>query len=343
MSATNGSSISNVTVTWVASTGAVRYKVFRGVGAASTDITPASPLITGTTFVDTSAVQGTVYTYAVKAVGVAGIDDSALSDGDTGFRAVSATTPTGFAASKGGSTTGVKLLWNASTGTVRYKVFRGIGSASTDITPASPAITGNTFTDSTAVAGTMYTYAIKAVGPAGVQDSEPSTSDTGYRALTAVTSITATSGTNATGVALTWGAPPSGAPRYRIFRGVGSLTVGAVTTDITPASPVITGTTFVDTTAEPGVLYTYVVKATGDAGVNPGPAYACAKGYRAIGAPTSVAATSGTSTSGVTVTWAASTGAASYKIFRGVGSASAQIGGVTAPALTFTDTTAVPG
>jgi fibronectin type 3 domain-containing protein len=343
VSATNGSSISNVTVTWIAATGAVRYKVFRGIGAASTDITPASPLITGTTFVDSTAVQGTIYTYAVKTVGVDGINDSALSNSDTGYREVSATTPTGFAASDGGSTTGVKLVWTASSGAVRYKVFRGIGSASTEITPASPAITSNTFTDTTAVAGTRYTYAVKAVGAAGVRDSEASTSDTGYRALTAVSSIAATKGTSASGVTLTWGKPPTGAPRYKIFRALGSVSVGAVTTDITPASPAITGTTFTDTTAEPGTLYTYVVRAAGDAGVSDGPAYASDKGYRALGAPTSVLATGGTSTGGVTVTWAASTGAASYKIFRGVGSASAQIGSVTAPALTFTDTTAVPG
>jgi fibronectin type 3 domain-containing protein len=343
VSATNGSSISNVTVTWVASTGAVRYKVFRGIGAASTDITPASPLITGTTFVDSTAVQGTVYTYAVKTVGVDGINDSALSNSDTGYREVSATTPTGFAASDGGSTTGVKLVWTASTGAVRYKVFRGIGSASTEITPASPAITSNTFTDTTTVAGTRYTYAVKAVGAAGVRDSEASTSDTGYRALTAVSSIAATKGTSASGVTLTWGKPPTGAPRYKIFRALGYVSVGAVTTDITPASPAITGTTFTDTTAEPGTLYTYVVRAAGDAGVSDGPAYASDKGYRALGVPTSVLATRGTSTGGVTVTWAASAGAASYKIFRGVGSASAQIGSVTAPALTFTDTTAVPG
>jgi fibronectin type 3 domain-containing protein len=57
--------------------------------------------------------------------------------------------------------------------------------------------------------------------------------------------------------------------------------------------------------------------------------------------PTGVTATDGTSTSGVSVSWTASAGATSYKVFRdGVGGAT-QIGTVTATS--FTDTAAAPG
>ena len=108
---------------------------------------------------------------------------------------------------------------------------------------------------------------------------------------------------------VTWVAA-SGATGYQILRAVGVTT------------PVLAGTvgvvlTFNDVEATPGILYNYSVKALSAAG--PGLASTVNSGYRNLTAPSSVAATDGTSTANVTVTWAASTGATGYQVWRALG------------------------
>jgi hypothetical protein len=167
-----------------------------------------------------------------------------------------------------------------------------------------------------------------------VADSVASAVNAGYRGFTAPASVAATDGTSSANVTVTW-AVSAGATGYKIFRAIGSAAATQIGTT--------TALTFADTTAVPGTIYNYSVKASGVTGVADGVASAVNAGYRGFTAPASVAATDGTSTANVTVTWAASTGATGYKIFRAIGSAVASQIGTTTTALTFADTTAVPG
>ena len=325
VSATDGTSTANVTVTWTAVPGATGHKVFRAVGtAAATQV--AALGATAATYADTTAAAGTVCTYTVRATTAAG--DSAASAADTGWRNIAA--PAGLAATDGTVTTGVNLTWTAVTGAAGYRVFRAVGTgAATEL--GAPAAAS--FSDTTAVAGTVYTYTVKARTAAG--NSAASASNTGWRNVAAPAGLAASDGTSTAAVNLTWTAV-AGATGHKVFRAVGT---GAAT-EI--ASLGATAATHADATAVAGTVYTYTVKAVTAAGTSA--ASASNTGWRNVAAPSGVSATDGTSTANVTVTWTAVPGATGHKVFRAVGTAAAtQVAALGATAATYADTTAAAG
>ena len=322
VAATDGTSLTGVTISWPAATGAASYKVFRaiGTGTAAQIGTVTAPALT---YTDTTAVGGTLYNYSVKTSGQTGTGDSDVSAVNAGWRQIAA--PVGLASTSGSSTTGVNLSWTSATGAVSYKVFRGIGAASAQVGTSSTT----TYADASAVPGTIYTYAIKAVSLGG--DSAASATITSYRGLSAPLSVAATDGTSSANVTVTWAAS-TGATGYKIFRAIGSAVASQIGTTTTAL-------TFADTTAVPGTIYNYSAKASGVTGVVDSVASAVNAGYRGFTAPASVAATDGTSTANVTVTWVASTGATSYKVFRGA----TLVTTVSAPATSYADVGGVAG
>ncbi len=263
VSATDGTSTANVTVTWSAAAGASGYRVFRAVGAGiGTQIgTTTTPLA----FVDATAVAGTSYTYWVKTITANG--DSVASAVNTGWRNVAV--PTGVAATDGTLTTGVTVTWTAVAGATGYRVYRAIGTgAATQI--GLP--TTNTYTDTTAVAGTVYTYSVRARTAAG--NTGYSTTDTGWRNLPAPTSVAATDGTFTTKVRITWAAV-TGATGYYVYRQLPGAANASIAT-------IANGTTllFDDTTIAPGVVAQYRVRARSAAGSS---AFSAANsGFRAV-------------------------------------------------------------
>ncbi len=315
VSATDGASTSGVTVSWTASAGANSYRILRGVGSASTLIGTSA----GTSFTDSTAVPGTVYTYAVRAV--SGTDESASSGVDTGYRRVSA--PTAVAASDSTVATGVTVTWTAATGVSRYKVLRSEGGAPAEIA----TVAATSYTDTSAAPCVPYTYSVVSEGPGGTLDSAASAGDTGARPITAPTGLAASDGGPAS-IGLTWN-PVPGATIYRIRRGIGSASIEIGTSNTNA---------FSDASAVPGRLYTYAVLA--EAGCSSLPSISNT-GWRSLSAPASLSAADGASTTGVALSWTASTGANGYRVFRGVGSASAQIASVTGTS--YLDTSAVPG
>lgn len=120
------------------------------------------------------------------------------------------------------------------------------------------------------------------------------------------TAVNATDGTSTANVTTTWTAA-AGATGYRVMRAPGAGL--AVQIGTTPGA-----TTFVDTTATPGISYTYSVKtitANGDSAPS-----ATNTGWRNVSAPTGLVATDGTSTANVTLTWTKVTGANGYYVVR---------------------------
>jgi fibronectin type 3 domain-containing protein len=61
-----------LTLSWTASTGATGYNVYRGTISGSESATPIATGVTGTSFTDTSASNGTTYYYEVTATNTAG-------------------------------------------------------------------------------------------------------------------------------------------------------------------------------------------------------------------------------------------------------------------------------
>jgi hypothetical protein len=84
--------------------------------------------------------------------------------------------PTALAASDGTSPTQVSLAWNASANATSYTVYRSTAAGTQGSAIGTVASPG--FTDTTALAGTLYYYAIVATGPGG--SSALSAQDTGF-------------------------------------------------------------------------------------------------------------------------------------------------------------------
>ena len=324
--ASDGTSAAHVAITWTAATGAVSYKVFRDGSE-----TPLQSGVTGTAFNDTSAVPGVSYTYAVRSVAAAG--DSPLSGSNAGYRQMTA--PANVQASDGTLTTGIAVTWNAVPGAVTYQVFRSGTAAAIANVPDlehvdTPAGSGPP------VAGTAYTYTVRAVGAAAGAVSSASAGNAGYRSLASPTGVAASDGASTANVGVTW-TGVTGATGYRIFRAPAGSSAATAVGNVGGAAR-----TFNDTTATPGTWFTYSVAATTSAG--PSMRSEADIGYRRLSVPGNVQASDGTSTAHVRVSWSASAGAGTYEVFRRIGSAEdEQIGTVTAPALLYDDTSAVPG
>ncbi len=87
VSATDGTYMDNVLITWSASSGATSYEVWRNTGdnsGAATKISSPDP--TGTSYEDTGVAAGSTYYYWVKAVNAGGA--SSFSASDSGFLGV---------------------------------------------------------------------------------------------------------------------------------------------------------------------------------------------------------------------------------------------------------------
>jgi hypothetical protein len=162
--AADGISVVGVAVTWPAVSNATYYQVYRnGTVVRSTVI--------GTTYNDASATALVVYTYQVKACNPSGCSD--LSPSDTGFRAIGP--PASVTASDGTYFDRVAVSWPAASGATSYEVYR-------DGTLLS-AVSGTSYNDTAAVAGTIYGYQIKACNATSCSDL--SVANTGYRAVVA--------------------------------------------------------------------------------------------------------------------------------------------------------------
>ncbi len=336
LSATAGDN--SVALSWTASAGATSYNVKRATlsgGPYTTISTPGA--VTGTTYTDSTATNGTTYYYVVSAVG----------DGGEGADStqVSATpqppapgAPTNLTPTAGDNS--VALSWTASAGATSYNVKRATLSGGPYTTISTPgAVTGTTYTDSTATNGTTYYYVVSAVGDGGEgADSTQVSATPQPPAPGAPTNLTPTAGDNS--VALSWTAS-AGATSYNVKRA--TLSGGPYTTISTPGA--VTGTTYTDSTATNGTTYYYVVSAVGDGGEGADSTQVSATPQPpAPGAPTNLTPTAGDNS--VALSWTASAGATSYNVKRATLSGGPYTtistpGAVTGT--TYTDSTATNG
>ena len=152
------SNVSNgVKITWNASSGATKYRVFRKTGNNGWS---AYANVTGTSYTDTHAVSGTTYTYTVRALDSSGNYASWFDETGKTIKYISAPVLTGIS----NTSAGVKLTWNAPAGAVKYRVFRKYGSNGWS---AYANVTGTSYTDTKAVSGTTYTYTVRCIDTNG--------------------------------------------------------------------------------------------------------------------------------------------------------------------------------
>ncbi|MBQ6925779.1 MAG: C10 family peptidase, partial [Kiritimatiellae bacterium] len=340
VSATKGTHTDHVDIIWRAVDGATSYNVYYG-----TSDNPKGNLVSGlttTSYVHMAtnpskpADASQVYYYRVKACNETDTSDYSLSNSGWRRPALNAN----VAASDGSTTEGVVVTWDAVPNAVSYKIFRG--TADTPIVFSSGSriadgVTATTYTDDTVVPGTVYWFRIKAVY-AGGTESDASDYDTGFRKLSPPLALDATKGTLTDAIQITWTNVPAGASSYLIKRGTTS-SVGAM--ELIKTSK--TKRSYTDSSAEPGTRYWYSVAAAGGASTSVWTT--AVSGWKKLAAPTGVKATDGTSDAFIGLSWAASTGATSYNIFRGDEEDTAPetllASGVTG--LAYEDATAVPG
>ena len=201
------------------------------------------------------------------------------------------------------------MTWNTSSGATRYEVYRNTSSwhfgqaTLTTNQPSSP------YDDTSAVAGTTYYYWVKACNSSGCSDY--SSSNTGYRSdlpPSAPMGMAASDGIYTDKVTVSWNAS-SGATEYEVYRNTSNSHTGeTLLTSTQSSSP------YDDTSADPGETYYYWVKACNVNGCSDYSSFDT--GYRALTAPTGVAASDGTYTDKVSVTWNASSGATRYEVYR---------------------------
>jgi len=231
------------------------YQVLRAPGTG--------PLVqlgttTGTSFTDSTGTPGQTYSYAVTATNAVG-----TSPQSNLVQATPVTTPGAAALTATGALNSANLSWTTpSTGgsaITGYVVERGT-VAGVRSTLGTVGAGSTSYSDTTAVAGTTYYYAVRAVNAVGTGPASNEAAATPYTTAGAST-LTATSGVKGQ-VPLSWTVPANGGQPiqgYRIYRGTAAGGEVLIQT-------ISTGTSYVDAAVTGGTKYWYRVAAYTSAG-----------------------------------------------------------------------------
>ncbi len=287
-----------VTLTWLPSAGATSYRIYR-------DGARISPTFAGSQATDTAVATQVWYCYTISAVDASGNESEQSAPQCTSTGTVALPTPTNLKATGSlGPPMKVTLTWTSSAGAARYKIYR-------DGVLISPTFAGSQATDTAGLTtNTWYCYAISAVDSS---DNESARSDAvctsiGPAVLTTPTGLTGTPNeTPPPRVTLTWN-PSPGAASYRIYRNGTFL-----------QSP--TAAPAADMSVAALTLYCYTVSAVDSAGNESAKSdqVCITTGPASPATPTNLKATPAGPGVGITLTWTASPGAVTYRIYRGDG------------------------
>lgn len=263
-----GTSTSKVFIAWNEVPWARAYSIWR-LEQPSGEARFLSSEITETSFVDTAVSPGVTYQYCVAAWNSSG--SSGYSSWQSGYSALSA--PNLISAV--GTSAGVRLSWNEVAGALFYKVYRAT-SLDGQKTPVGSWLNTTSVIDVLGEVETTYYYFVcAAVDSYGLHASDYSNCKSGSRRVAVPDPVCASDGSSTENVTISWNSSP-GATSYVVYR-------DTVSPPITVLANGITSTRFTDTTAVPGILYYYSVKAF--AGYNPGDSSAPDSGYRKLSAP----------------------------------------------------------
>lgn len=192
-----GQSTGDLRVSWSAVGGASGYNVYRRTASGSYDY--ATPLngatpVTTTTYTDpgTGLSTATAYAYVVRAVSGSPAAESANSNEQSATPVTRPDVPGGVTATAVAAAD-ISVAWPAVAGATGYNVYRRTGADAYDYaTPLNGAapVTATSYVDTTAVDGTTYRYAVRAViaGAGGT----PIESFTGTESAAVVADSTAT-------------------------------------------------------------------------------------------------------------------------------------------------------
>ncbi len=151
-------------IKWKELDGAVKYRAYRRIGSEKWELIGKT---TSTSITDKKAVAGTTYTYTVRAEDADGNLSSYNKDGLTWtfFPA-----PELVSVTKGEK--GVKVVWDAVEGAVKYRVYRKTEGEKWTF---MKAVKKTSFTDTSAETGKTYFYTVRALDGNGVMSGYHST------------------------------------------------------------------------------------------------------------------------------------------------------------------------
>jgi FtsP/CotA-like multicopper oxidase with cupredoxin domain len=232
-----------VTLAWTdSSTNETSFQVFRTPAfAAAVNVTRTTTLKAATggtvSYVDATAVAGTPYAYYVVAVNTAGTTVSASPASNTANITLAMPAPTGLTAVQSGAN--LVLTWtDTSASETAFAVLRtdssGVTTTFTVARTAAQATSVNTavtYSDVTAIPGTVYTYAVRAVntpvvaaGVVAVPTYSGYTANvTASVAIPAPTQLSTAVPAAGTGIILNWVDNATFETGYRIDRAIVSL------------------------------------------------------------------------------------------------------------------------
>ena len=143
-------------LSWSKVSGAEKYEVWRKTGSGGSY--KLYYTTTGTTMTNKSTTPGTIYYYKVRSIREDGTK-SAFSA--VKYIACDLAKPTGVKVTTIASSGKPKVTWEKVSGATKYEVWRKVGSAGT--WKKQYTTTATSYTNTTAQAGTVYYYKVKAI------------------------------------------------------------------------------------------------------------------------------------------------------------------------------------
>ncbi len=293
-------SVSQITLSWPAVTGAATYKIEFSSDGGTTWAVQATQA--GVSYIHTGLIVDTSYKYRVTAVNATG--NSAVSAVVTMSTLLAP--PTGFNATITAATT-ITLGWNAVTDATTYKIERSTDNVTfTTVVPGTPLTGSSTSYADTVLAGTSYYYRISAVDAAGTSTATAAVHATTVPAAPVLTATLI----SATQINLSWTAS-TGATSYKLESSPDGSTWTALVSQST--------LTFNNTGLTPDTAHHYrvfAINASGSSAASNLPAT-----ITTLLAPPAGFAAAVTTSTNINLTWTAVTDATSYKIERSLDNA----------------------
>ena len=295
LTAGNVASTGKIKLTWGEVSGAVKYEVYRSTDKKNWTLLKT---VSGTSLTNSSTEAGELYYYYVVAVDA---DGKTSERSEIVSRTCDLPCPVVTVANIASSGK-IKLTWKAIKGAVKYEVYR---STDKETWTKLSTVSGTSLTNSSAEAGKLYYYKVRAIASDTAANSAYSTVKSRRcdlpRPVVTLSNI-ASSGK----IKISW-EKIDGAVKYEVYRSTDNATWTKLST--------VTGTYLNNTSAVGGTRYYYKVRAIAS-NSEANSAYSTVKNrYCDLARP--VITLSNVASSGkIKISWAAVTGAVKYEVYR---------------------------
>ena len=249
--ASGGNAIVNLTWAQSTSAGITQNKVYRSTTGSAGPYSLIATISAGTSYPDTTVVNGNTYFYTVTAVNAGGESGQSAYSGATPTCPLPAA-PLGLAAAAGNAQ--VALSWNTVSGATSYNIKRGTVNGGPYTTIAS-GVTSLTYTNTSLANGTTYYYVVSAVNACsgGANSAQVSATPTAPAVPAAPSSLTASAGNRR--VTLNWVDSSSNETGFKIERSLNGTTFTQI------ATVGVNIRTYTNTGLNRGTRYYYRVRA----------------------------------------------------------------------------------